>query len=316
MPVVIAYQSLNSNSSVDHSISAANSQHFTRQTHEYYARNTPDPTALVYPTLATTTPGYSPTIPVQGPAHLVDIAPSGSMGKGQHDDSEFVGLISGKMAQLHQTVHRAFQQPCDLLTIGELDSQHPQWAKAQLCTGAFLYSSSKDKACNCFSVHGNSHINKFIAESTSAGWIAIECGSVVVVFVHVPNSIAKKSGDSQNFYSKMRDKVAKQGKSIDIIMGDTNQGSDKFTPSVVSSASGSTFKDAHAGAISPSDFFNKTVSGTNSNASKKYDVVVYNTATITSIQVEYISQFSPGSGGALAVTDHMGIVAKVTKLGA
>jgi hypothetical protein len=314
MPVVIAYQSLNSNSSVDHSVTAANSQHFTRQTQDYYAQTTTKPTVLSYPTLSTNTPNYSPTIPVQGPPDLIDIAPKGSMKKGEHSDTEFAALIGGKMAQLHQGVYRAFGQPCDLLTIGELDSAHPQWSTLQQTVGAFLYSTDQAKACNCFSVHGQAHINDVIAESKSAGWIAVKCGSVVVVFVHVPNSIAKKVSDSQTFYAKMRDKVAKKGHSIDLIMGDTNQGSDKFTPNVVSAALGGSFRDAHAGSsISPGDFFNKTVSGTNSNATKKYDVVVYNTATIKSIEVQYISQFSPSGYNAYAITDHMGVVVKVSK---
>lgn len=314
MPVVIAYQSLNSNSSADHSIGAANSQLFTRQTQNFYAKTTTKPTVLSYPTLSTSVPGYSPTTPVEGPAELINIAPQGAMNKGEHSDTEFAALIGGKMAQLHQGVYRAFGQACDLLTIGELDSSHSQWSSLQQTVGSFLYSTDQSKACNCFSVHGNSHISEVIAESKSAGWIAVKCGTVVTVFVHVPNSIAKKAGDSQNFYSKMRDRVAKKGHSIDLIMGDTNQGSDKFTPNVVSAALGGSFKDAHASSsISPSDFYGKTVSGTNSNATKKYDVVVYNTATIKSIEVQYISQFSPSGHNAYAVTDHMGVVVKVTK---
>jgi len=39
---------------------------------------------------------------------------------------------------------------------------------------------------------------------------------------------------------------------------------------------------------------------------------MYNTTTVKSVKVNYISQFSASQNKAVAYTDHMGILAKIT----
>ena len=121
------------------------------------------------------------------------------------------------------------------------------------------------------------------------------------------------------FIKKIKNAVlqAPNGGVIDLVMGDTNQSSESFSPDVISKGFDLTFLDAHtSGHISPTDTWaEKPVlhSGTNSAHSKKFDVAVYNSATVKSIKVKYFTQLSFASGKAAAYTDHMGIMVKVEK---
>src|SRR5690606_36567331 len=129
------------------------------------------------------------------------------------------------------------------------------------------------------------------------------------------NAIAKDESAAILFYQKINNAVLGAGKgAIDVIMGDTNQAKASFTPNVVSRALGIVFKDAHTGdTISPADAFNTSFGGTNATASKKYDVAVYNTASIKKIKMNYFSQFSSVGKGVAAVTDHMGVGVYIEK---
>lgn len=310
MPVVIAYQSLNSNCSSTHGVMASAHQRFTDQTHDHYSSSYTKPSALVLPTAG----GTYNSLPVQGPAQLVPFAPEGTMDKSNRDGSEFFNMVSGKFAQLHQNMFREFSRSYDLLVVGELDGSHPDWHKLQNSTGSFLHASSPSRTCNCFTVYGSKPINNVVGEGN--GWIAVQCSNVVVVFVHVPNSVAKNQTDSRAFYHSIWSQLAPEGKRIDIIMGDTNQPSDAFTSTVVSKALNTTFADAPVGgSLGVMDFHGiKNIQGTNSNAKSRYDILVYNTSTIKSVKLKYISQFSPTGGNVSAVTDHMGMAAEVERI--
>ena len=309
MPVVIAYQSLNSNCSSTHGVMASAHQRFTDQAHDHFASTYTKPSALVLPVGDGT---FNP-LAVQGPAQLLPFAPEGTMDKSNRDGGEFFDMVSGKFAQLHQNMHREFGRSYDLLVVGELDGSHPDWHKLQNTTGSFLYASSPSRTCNCFTVYGSSTLNKVLGEGT--GWIAVQCGNVVAVFVHVPNSVAKNQTDSRAFYHSIWSQIAPMGKQIDIVIGDTNQPSDAFTSTVVSKALNTTFADAQSGSLKVMDFHGlNNIQGTNSNGTQKYDVLVYNTSTVKPVKLKYLSQFSPTSSNVSAVTDHMGMAAEVERV--
>ncbi|WP_444946224.1 hypothetical protein ACJJIP_03390 [Microbulbifer sp. VTAC004] len=308
-----AYQSINSNASTNHGVSASNSQHFTRMTHNHQAANQ-DRWHLIMPTAD----GLDPHVPIHGPAQLVAQAPLGYMAKGQHNNAQFLSMIEGKARQTHQHLYRSLGQTCDLLVYGEMDGANSEWSSMQQHAGGLVGSSSTGKACNSFSVHAANTTQHQILGS-GMGWIAIRSGNVNAVFVHVPNSIAKKESESVIFYRNINNLLIQQGYgAIDLVMGDTNQGNDSFTPCALSVATGTLFRDAHTeDEVNPFDSYQRSFTGTNSTASKKYDVAAYNTKTIRVIKVDYISQSTPvsvnGSDMAAAVTDHMGIFIDVAK---
>lgn len=310
MPV-IAYQSLNSNSKTDHNISASNSQHFTRLTQQHLASHQ-ERWMLSLPTA----PGISPDIPVHGPAELLASAPKEFMNKGQHSDVSFLTMVSDKARQTHQNLIRELGVG-DLLVYGELDSSHTDWTPMQNHAGPLNAVSTSVKACNTFSVHSNSSNVHYLAEGF--GWIAMKVYNVIAVFVHVPNDIAKDLVKAIAFYQDIQTKVLHKGVGmIDIILGDTNQSNNQFTEQVVSKALGTPFADAHRGnMIEPADAYQRSFGGTNSTATKKYDVAVYNTATVKVQKLIYLSQATPtqhnGGSRAAAITDHMGIGVKLEK---
>ncbi|WP_390590805.1 hypothetical protein [Simiduia litorea] len=312
MPIFF-YQSLNSNSSSQHGISASKAQRFTRDTHDAQAASS-EAWKLSMPTA----PGASPEVPVHGPAQLVKSAAQGYMGKGQHSDHQFLAMVEGKARDTHQHLVRQFGRSCDILVYGELDGNNAEWSSMQSHAGNLVIASSTGKACNSFSVHASNTSNHEFLGS-GMGWIAIKSGNVNAVFVHVPNAIAKSEDAAVSFYQTInRELVAKGKGAIDIVMGDTNQSSPEFTPRVLSRALGAVCRNAtKATDLTPVDSHNRSFKGTNSNATKMYDVAVYNSASVSIGKEAYLSQSTAVSSNnknlAAAVTDHMGIAIEVTK---
>lgn len=335
MTAVIAYQSLNSNSASEHGLAASTSQAHLRQAQRTLAALYPEKSgALKYPTNT----DIEPHVALQGPAQLVPVAdaafmdvnkPSKKRKRDAADDetdkgfqeakSRTLSMVEGKALQIYQQAYRDVHAQCDLIVFGELDSTHPDWGSITATAGKRVKSSIRTKACNCFSLHSSgsdSHV-KFIAEGE--GWCAAKCKGVIVVFVHVPNSLATKRDQAITFYKKIKNAVlqAPHGGVIDLVMGDTNQSSESFSPDVISKGLDLTFLDGHtSGHILPTDTWAKKPvlhSGTNSVNSKKFDVAVYNSATVKSIKVKYFTQLSFASKQAAAYTDHMGILVKVEK---
>jgi len=165
-----------------------------------------------------------------------------------------------------------------------------------------------------FSVHsGQTAVHQPVGSGD--GWIAMKCYNVLVVFVHVPNAIAKSDSACQTFYATIQSQCLQEGAgAIDVIMGDTNQSSADFTQRVVSVSLNTNFVNAHSGtSIEPFDTYQRSFKGTNATGTKKYDVAVYNADTVTLKNVIYLTQFIATESGAAAVTDHMGIGVHVEK---
>lgn len=332
MSVVIAYQSLNSNVSHEHDLEASTSQMHTRKAQRTLAGKKSEPYSLNFPTID----DPKPDLAVHGPAQLVPTASADAIDvkkskKRKVDDVDqedkelqdamdrMLGMFQGKARQIYQHAHREFGLPCNLLVFGELDGKNKAWSKTTAATGELVHASVFPKACNCFSLHSanSASTTKFIDEGD--GWVAANCNGVRVVFVHVPNSLATDAAKAVAFYKEIKNKVLNNvsggGGVIDVVMGDTNQSSALFSPTNISAGMDGKFKDAHSASekISPVDTYNVKFKGTNSVDSKKFDVAVYNTATVKKIDVRYFSQLSHSGGSAAAYTDHMGVLVKVDK---
>ena len=352
MTAVIAYQSLNSNSSTEHSLDASTSQPFLRQAQRTLASLYQQGSgALKYPTSME----IDPHVALQGPAQLVPLAgptfmdvqkPSRKRKRSEtsEDASEnpskkpkpseavdevdqayqqarlqMLGMTEGKARQIYQQTYREFGERCDLVVFGELDSTHPDWHSMSAAAGQRIHVSNYPKACNCFSLHNSGAEIKAQPLVDGDGWCAAKCNGVLVVFVHVPNSVATKREAAIKFYNNIGTQLltATGGGVIDVVMGDTNQASEVFSPSVISLGLAGDFKDGHAsGSVTATDTWSPVgVShrGTNSVNTKKFDVAVYNTVTVSKMSVRYISQLSVVLRQSAAYTDHMGLLVKVEK---
>ena len=313
MPV-FAYQSLNSGVQSDHGVAASNSQRFTKSTHNNIAKSD-KPWMLSMPVAQ----GVAPDVPVHGPAQLLPTAKDIYKKQGRFTDKVFLNLVEGKARQIHQHLIRSLGQ-CSVLVYGELDGNHREWQSMQQHAGNLLTATSTGKACNSFSVHTNgSGSHRFI--QAGMGWIAVESDGIRALFVHVPNSVATNKSLTKKFYSDIHTRVLQSegGGVIDVIMGDTNQPNPGYTQNVASDALGQSFAEFHQGKeIQPEDAYQRSFGGTNSNARKKYDVAVYNTATVRIENLIYLSQcvdVAEGSGSAAAaITDHMGIGIKIARV--
>ncbi len=332
MSVVIAYQSLNSNVSHEHNIEASTSQSHTRKAQKTLATKTPQRYSLRFPVAGD---GVTPDVAVHGPAELLPTASAdfmnvegGSGGrKRKRDEMEaedtnikMLGMFHGKALQIYQLAQREFGQPCNLLTFGELDARHKSWVDAEKVAGKLVHASVFPKACNCFSLHSANSANttKFIAEGD--GWVAALCNGVRVVFVHVPNSLAADPTKAKTFYQGIKNAVLTSTNSgggvIDLVMGDTNQPHALFSPTNISAGLDGKFSDGHSANtnIRPVDTHEVAFKGTNSVETKKFDVAIYNTATVEKIEVRYFSQLSHVGKSAAAYTDHMGVLVRVKKI--
>lgn len=332
MEVVMAYQSLNSNSSTEHDLGASTRQAFQRAAQHTLAPMYPKGTGVLrYPF----NPELDPAIILQGPAELVPVGdknylddkkPSKKRKRDEADTgddlkfaaakSEMLSMVEGKARQLYQFAYREVGASIDVMVFGELDSTHADWQSINTQAGKKIHVSVRPKACNCFSIHGPSGITQSVAEGE--GWCAVRCKGVLAVFVHVPNSLAANKDAATTFYKTIKNTLLNtaNGGVVDVVVGDTNQPRETFSPEVISSGMDQSFVDAHSGSITLNDTWaeNPVVhKGTNSANSKKFDVAVYNTSTVKKIEVKYISQFSFAAKSAVAYTDHMGVLVKVDK---
>lgn len=332
MEVVMAYQSLNSNSSTEHDLAASTRQAFQKAAQHTLAPMYPRGTGVLrYPF----NPQLDPAIILEGPAELVPVGdknylddkkPNKKRKRGEAETtenkefnaakSEMLSMVEGKARQLYQFAYREVGATIDVMVFGEMDSTHADWKSITSEAGKKVHVSVRPKACNCFSIHGPSGTTQSIAEGE--GWCAVRCKGVLAVFVHVPNSLAANIDAATTFYKNIKNTLLNtaNGGVVDVVIGDTNQPRATFSPEVITSGMDQTFVDAHSGAISLSDTWaEKPVvhKGTNSANSKKFDVAVYNTGTVKKIEVKYISQFAFAAKSAVAYTDHMGVLVKVDK---
>lgn len=313
MPV-FAYQSLNSSAKTDRGVSASNSQKFTADTHNNIAAGG-GRWMLAMPVAE----GVAPDIPIHGPAQLLPSAQLDYIQKGKHTNISFRKMVEGKARQNHQHLIRSLGR-CSLMVYGEMDGNHSEWQSMQEHAGNLLGAFSSGKACNSFSVHTNGSASHQIL-GQGMGWIALKSDGIRALFVHVPNSVATKEALTKKFYSDIHNNLlgVAGGGVIDVIMGDTNQPRLGYTQEMASAATGQNFSVFHQGKdIQPEDAYQRSFGGTNSNATKKYDVAVYNTATVKIDDLVYLSQCTEVAGAsgslAVAITDHMGIGIRIEKI--
>lgn len=299
MPVV-AYQSLNANASTSHGLRSMSLQRFTLDANAHATGSGHQ--ALVLP--------HAPRnlgIPVQGPANLV---PIGTLSGGQ-PASAFGDQIS--LAQ--QNFYRAIGSMPDLMVVGEFDASHPDFSKTLGGQGVTITAHPATRACQSFTAISQNRVAAqivFLAEGE--GYVCYAVDGFVVVFVHVPNRIATNENETKRFYENIAKPLAMNGKSIDLIIGDTNQPRFSFSADVMNRLF-NTNAYVTAGTqsnITKLDNWNVTERGTNSTGRKMYDVAVYRSDfnRITSGPA-YISQ----SSGAVTVTDHCGLAIGIEKNG-
>jgi len=169
-------------------------------------------------------------------------------------------------------------------------------------------------------VHGSQAGGLIKAVGEGEGWYAVTCKNALIVFVHVPNKWAKSPSGAKKFHGDIQGELLRNSKGgvVDVIIGDTNQNSLALGKKAATGGMGNTFENSGTDQSYqiPGDTWSKnnTVKhgGTNSANSKPYDVVMYNTKSVESVKISYISQFSASQSKAVAYTDHMGILAKIT----
>lgn len=313
MAAVFFYQSLNSNSSTTHDLAASTGQALQRKTHDNMSSQYSENNSGVLRHPVNT--NLDADIAIQGPAELIPVAQQGAaQGKSETDQSTMLTMIESKARQVHQLSHRHFGQQCNVMALGELDASHPDMSAISLSTGRAASIAKKPKACNCFTVFGAG------IEAEGNGWCAVKYANIVVIFVHVPNKIARDKDKLSIFYQTIRSKALQTCGPVDVIIGDTNQPSQKFSPAAITLGMGKAFVDAHSEELIPVDTYsegtNNIHKGTNSANNKKFDVAIYNTESVKNISVEYCSQLSfssERSSQSTAYTDHMGLLVKIEK---
>ncbi|WP_438465513.1 hypothetical protein [Marinomonas sp. PE14-40] len=211
--------------------------------------------------------------------------------------------------------------------------------------------ASAKKHCQNFSLFTpildtNLSLNTHFLSDT--GFVAFIKNNLLIVFLHVPNSNASSSTGMQSFFTGLKNKINASSlikKIPDIIMGDTNQSGISTVVNTLKTiyTGGNSFKLATSivkDSTLKSPFGN--LHGTNSTGEKFYDIALYNENTVHLPWIEYTNQFvyhgvnddgddgsdsddddatyegrtdhqlsNIMSNGAVAVTDHKGILLHV-----
>jgi hypothetical protein len=250
--MLIAYQSLNSNSSKTHNLAASTMQRYTRETNAYVTGAGHD--ALVLPHNA-----MDLTTPIQGPANLVRIAelPEKTR-KRKLDDADAAGadnkrrrldgadggtanVFGAQISLLWQNFYRTFGAMPDIMVCGEVDASNDDFKnmvgtkdgddKAVLTIDAVI-AKAASQSFTAISQTG-SQITQI---SSGIGYVAYSVRGLNVVFVHVPNEFATEANRVQEFYRKIASSLLQGGKVIHLVIGDTNQSSLGFTQKALNSA--------------------------------------------------------------------------------
>jgi len=192
-----------------------------------------------------------------------------------------------------------------IMVCGELDSSNADFSGVAAGTDVSNRASSAVKACQSFSaITRNGIAASFVAEGD--GYVVYAIANLNVVFVHVPNKIAKTGSDTAAFHKAIAQGLLSNGKIIHLVIGDTNQGSADFTMQALNTAF-QTKAYANAltgGTITKIDNYGVTEQGTNAKGTQLYDVAVYRSDVVQlKGNVAYLSQ----SSGAVTVTDHCGL---------
>ncbi|MBL8349596.1 MAG: hypothetical protein JNL87_04730 [Burkholderiaceae bacterium] len=295
---IIAYQSFNANSSSSHGLAATSLQRFTRDTNRRVTQEGHE--ALVLPTLPTE---GGITAPVYGPAHLRPIETLGPL--------QPVNVFGAQIALLWQNFYRAFGDMPDILVCGEIDMSHPDFTGLVIDENVKIENFASTKACQSFTAISQSPLGSK-ALMNGEGFVVYLIAGMVVVFVHVPNRIARDFDATRSFYWDIAQAIKSHGAIIHLVIGDTNQSSFDFTAQALNAAfETSTYKNASDSAqVSKIDNYNVVERGTNSSGNKMYDVCVFRTDLVRLKKGPvYLSQ----SSGAVTVTDHCGLGVQVER---
>lgn len=295
MPI-IAYQSFNANASSNHGVAATTLQRFTRETNARVTKQGQH--ALVLPILPAEG-GIS--APVYGPAHLRPIEAL--------ESRQAVSVFGAQIALLWQNFYRQLGGMPDILVCGEMDMSHPDFRGLVTDENLKVDSFSARKACQSFTAISQAPAG-CIALLQGEGCIVYLVGRLVVVFVHVPNRVARDAKLTQQFYRRIAESIKGHGGIIHLVIGDTNQGSAGFTADVLNAAFATkAYRNGTSGSqIEKVDNYQVSERGTNSTGTKMYDVCVYR-SDLVHLQAGpvYLSQ----SSGAVTVTDHCGLAVQV-----
>jgi len=298
MPL-IAYQSFNANSSKTPGLSSISMQRFTKETNHRVTELKHEALVLPYDTQDLATP-------IEGPANKVRIEELKS-------SSHTYEVFGSQIALTWQHFQRQFTEMPDIMVIGELNMSNPELADMVSGEGVSVKSFAAKKACQSFTAISQGPLAaqiKFLQSGT--GYVGYSVGGLIVVFVHVPNAIAKSKNETETFYFQIAHALKVKGNIIDLVLGDTNQGSFNFTADALNTAFGtSAYKNAtNAPSVSPIDNWNVTEGGTNSVATKMFDIAVYRSDLVELKQAAaYVSQ----SSGGVTATDHCGLAVVVER---
>jgi len=297
MPIV-AYQSFNANVSTTHDFNSMKFQRFTKDTNAHMTGQGND--VLEYPT--------DPSIlnvPIEGPAYKRPISRLES-------DQHTVGIFGGHICQMWQHFVRQFGGMPDLMVIGEMDSSHQDFKTMVSGVDLRFDAFPNTKACQSFSAICQNPLGRAIsAVAAGIGYVVYSVTDLNMVFVHVPNEIATNKPAMQKFYTQIANELTRGGKIIHVVLGDTNQQQTNFTADVLNAAFGVTSYQTAAQSASMVDVYLGSAGGTNSNASKMYDVAVYRSDVLDLKKIAYISQ----SATSVTVTDHAGLGIQVERKG-
>jgi hypothetical protein len=297
MPIV-AYQSFNANVSTTHDFNSMKFQRFTKDTNAHMTGQGND--VLEYPTNRAIL-----DVPIEGPAYKRPISRLES-------DQHTVGVFGSHICQMWQHFVRQFGRMPDLMVIGEMDSSHQDFKTMVSGDNLRFDAFPNAKACQSFSaICQNPEGGRVTAVAAGVGYVVYSVADLNMVFVHVPNEIATNQPAMQKFYSQIANELTRGGKVIHVVLGDTNQQRPNFTADVLNAAFGVTTYQTAALSASPVDVYQGVAGGTNSNASKMYDVAVYRSDVLELKKIAYISQ----SATSVTVTDHAGLGIHVERKG-
>jgi tetratricopeptide (TPR) repeat protein len=251
--------------------------------------------------------------------------------RGEGDDegaspSKRARLDEARLAQgshlqaVFQRIYRAFGATPDLLVVGELDVSHKDYASIVNDPRVRVTAHSNPMACQSFSSFSDTRVaSQAEAKYSGIGYVIYSVGGATIAFVHVPNEIASNKDKTQIFYEEIARQIrGASGKCINMIIGDTNQpgfnhtlrclgASTAFPNCEYESAvkSQATLVDTHV-VGAKTGHGQMTVKGTNSAATKMFDVAIYCTKCIKLEGAVHFSQ----SGTGTTVTDHAGLAVK------
>ena len=240
--------------------------------------------------------------------------------------SQTVGVFGSQIAAVWGNFARHFEgRSPDIMVCGEIDASNPYLAKAFTSPDITVKVAAADRACQSFSVISQSALGSKVNHlHEGIGYVACSVMDINVLFVHVPNAMCQKRDEMKSWYSNIAKRFGSNARTLDLVIGDTNQASGDFTRDVLSQAFGVPYGNALGGAkqitkvdsvfatpmSSKGPYANVAESGTNAGGTKMYDVAVFNTRTIRANKVVYVSQAASG----VTITDHSGLGVDVEKI--